>query len=196
MNEEGVFCRSATRNSKQKTVSLAENFRDSRLPFVRMSIKSSHILAEGPYGILPVLSDQLSPRPRCLRPGVFAPFLISLFLPMETTQATTTTSSNLLPQIKSTAEDMSGWLKFIGVVSIIVGVPMIIGLVGILYIWIGVLLYQAGNAAESSDTEKLSVMMNKLKTFFIITGILTGLSLLGMIIAFLTTGLSVLSAFM
>lgn len=113
---------------------------------------------------------------------------------MESPQSPAVESGALLDRIKSTAEDMSGWLKFLGVLNIIMGIPSLIVLVGALYIWLGVLLYQAGSAAESHRTEKLDRMMKKLKTYFIVTGLLAIIGLLCMIGWFAIMGFGIISA--
>jgi hypothetical protein len=89
---------------------------------------------------------------------------------------------------------MSGWLKFLGIVQIIVGIPAVIGLVGILYIWVGYLLYKAGDLAATGNTEDLNEMMEKLKTVVIIAAVLTALGLLSMIFFLFVGGLGIFSA--
>lgn len=108
---------------------------------------------------------------------------------METPQASTIdTYGGLVGRIHDTAMDMSGWLKFLGAVQIAVGIPTLVGLIGALYIWLGVLLWQAGTAAQSPDPEKLGRMMRKLKTFFVVTGVLAALSLIAMIVTLVVAG--------
>lgn len=46
----------------------------------------------------------------------------------------------LIGQLQRKAQDMGGWLKFIGVTFIVVGIPSVIELIGFLYIWLGWLL--------------------------------------------------------
>lgn len=111
---------------------------------------------------------------------------------MESVQ-TSPDSDVIVDSVHSTAQDMSGWLKFLGAVQIIIGIPLLIGLVGALYIWLGVLLWQAGTAAESNQPQQLTEMMNKLKTFFIVTGVLAALGALSMFVTFLTVGGGILT---
>jgi hypothetical protein len=77
-----------------------------------------------------------------------------------------------------------GWLKFLGVMTIIGGIPSVFVLVGILQIWMGVLLFQAGSSIDSAGQfgDKFAFLrsMGNLKTYFMIQGILT---LIGIIIA-------------
>lgn len=113
---------------------------------------------------------------------------------MKSPQSPSVESGAILDRIKYTAEDMSGWLKFLGVMNIIMGIPSLIVLVGALYIWLGVLLYQAGTAAGSHRTEKLHRMMKKLKTYFIVMGILAIIGIIVMIVSFLVMGSAIFSA--
>ena len=77
-----------------------------------------------------------------------------------------------------------GWLKFLGVMTILGGIPSVFVLVGILQIWMGVLLFQAGSSIDSAGQfgDKFAFLrsMGNLKTYFMIQGILT---LIGVIIA-------------
>ncbi len=77
-----------------------------------------------------------------------------------------------------------GWLKFLGVMTIIGGIPSVFVLVGILQIWIGILLFQAGSSLNSAGQfgDKFAFLrsMGNLKTYFLIQGILT---LLGLVFA-------------
>jgi hypothetical protein len=95
------------------------------------------------------------------------------------------------PQETQTVQQLSlpiyqarGWLKFLGVMTIIGGIPSVFALVGILQIWIGVLLFQAGSSIESAGQfgDKFAFLrsMGGLKTYFIIQGVLT---LIGIIFA-------------
>jgi hypothetical protein len=81
---------------------------------------------------------------------------------------------------------MSGWLKFLGVAYIITGIPSLIVLVGAINIWLGVLLFQAGTAAERGDDTALLRMLSKFKTFFIINAVmlLLAVALIGFIVLF------------
>jgi hypothetical protein len=92
------------------------------------------------------------------------------------------------PAISTPAAGMSGWLKFIGVINILIGIPNMIILVGFLYIWLGVLLYQAGDAASTAGAQDVPRLLNKLKTYFIINGVLMLLGLLVFILFFAVVG--------
>jgi hypothetical protein len=79
-----------------------------------------------------------------------------------------------------------GWLQFLGVLMIIGGIGQALSLVGILFawlpIWMGVLLYQAGSniesAAQFGDKFGFLRSMGSLKTYFVLNGVLTLLSII------------------
>lgn len=86
--------------------------------------------------------------------------------------------------------NVKGWLKFLGVLSIIYGIIIALTMVGILIawlpIWLGVLLYQAGRAAErayeAGDPVAMTRALNKLRVYFIVLGViaLIGLLIMGL----------------
>lgn len=73
----------------------------------------------------------------------------------------------------------SGWMKFIGILSIIAGALTALSIIGIIIawlpIWMGVVLYQAGNLASSAyllkDENKFLESVSKIRLYFILTGI-------------------------
>ncbi len=73
----------------------------------------------------------------------------------------------------------SGWMKFIGILSIIAGALTALSIAGIIIawlpIWMGVVLYQAGNLASSAflskDENKFLEAISKIRLYFIIAGI-------------------------
>lgn len=81
-----------------------------------------------------------------------------------------------------------GWLKFLGVLSIIGGVGQALTIVGILVawlpIWMGVLMFQAGSSIDSASQfgDKFAFLrsLGSLKTYFVLQGVLT---LIGIILA-------------
>jgi small neutral amino acid transporter SnatA (MarC family) len=93
-----------------------------------------------------------------------------------------------------------GWIKFVGIFSVIQGVIMVFSVVGILIawlpIWIGVLLYQSASILErayrSGDTFTFCRAMGKLRTYFVIQGVMT---LLGIILVVLVLALGLVGAF-
>jgi len=84
-----------------------------------------------------------------------------------------------------------GWMKFVAVMSIIGGILQALTIVGIIIawlpIWTGVLLFQSASAVEQAyDGDRRDEMirsLSKLKTYFIVMGVLT---LIGIIVTALT----------
>jgi hypothetical protein len=74
---------------------------------------------------------------------------------------------------------MKGWLKFLAIMNIITGAVHALSLVGILWawlpIWLGIVLLQAGGQAsdyaQRGDEAALVAFAGKLKTYFLISGI-------------------------
>jgi hypothetical protein len=81
-----------------------------------------------------------------------------------------------------------GWLKFLGVLSIISGVGTALSIVGILVawlpIWMGVLMFQAGSSIDAAgklgDQFSFLRSLGSIKTYFVLQGVL---SLIGIIIS-------------
>lgn len=86
-----------------------------------------------------------------------------------------------IQQISYPLYDCKGWMKLVSVMSIIVGVIYALTIIGIIFawlpIWIGVLLFQSASAAEDAyyhgSEYELVKSLSKLKTYFIIMGVLT-----------------------
>lgn len=99
------------------------------------------------------------------------------------------------------ATQSKGWLKFLGVLSIIGGVLSALTIVGILVawlpIWMGVLLFQAGSQADAmattQDPNRLVVMLNKLRTYFVIQGVLALIALIGVTLTLMISGTTIFS---
>ena len=85
-----------------------------------------------------------------------------------------------------------GWMKLVGVMSILGGALYALTLIGIIIawlpIWMGVLLFQSASAIElayqSGDRDTMTRSLAKLKTYFIITGIVTLIGIIVGILAF------------
>lgn len=92
--------------------------------------------------------------------------------------------NQIVQQLSMPIYQARGWLKFLGVMTILGGIPSVFILVGILQIWIGVLLLQAGSSIDSAGQfgDKFAFLrsMSNLRTYFVLQGILT---LLGIILA-------------
>lgn len=92
-------------------------------------------------------------------------------------------------------QESKGWLKFMGVVLIASGILTALTLVGIivawLYIWLGVLLWQAGERANQAVQLREPVMLEqylqKIKTVAVIAGVTTAVSIILSIFTFIIT---------
>jgi hypothetical protein len=102
----------------------------------------------------------------------------------------------ILRQILQTSSSMTGWLKFLGIINIISGALTALSLWGIIIawlpIWLGILLLQASqritNARFANSEGELVGMMEKLRLYFIIQGVLIIVSFAVGIIALVVFG--------
>jgi len=93
-----------------------------------------------------------------------------------------------------------GWMKFLGVMSIIGGALQVVTIIGIIIawlpIWTGILLFQSASAVEQAylggNQDAMTRSLSKLKTYFVIMGVLT---LIGIIIMILAIFFGFLGAF-
>lgn len=107
-----------------------------------------------------------------------------------------TDESRVVKELSIPIYQAKGWLKFLGVLSIIGGIFQALSLVGILIawlpIWMGMLMYQAGSniesAAQFGDKFGFLRSMGSLKTYFVLQGVLT-------LIAIITTVLMLCAMF-
>jgi len=89
-----------------------------------------------------------------------------------------------------------GWMKFVGIMSIIQGAFIALSIIGILIawlpIWLGILIMQAADAIEraqlSGDAGALKEALGKLKTYFVIQGVLYLVGIVIMVLYFLFFG--------
>ena len=116
-------------------------------------------------------------------------------------------SEQVFGTIVEEAQKSKGWLKFIGIMMIIGGALEALSIVGIIIawlpVWMGVILIQAANAAESfalnSDTSKLTELASKLRLYFTIQGIFIIVNIAFVILSiilYLILGVSWYSTFM
>lgn len=80
------------------------------------------------------------------------------------------------------------WLILPAVISILVGIPyLLFFLLGAIYIWIGVLLFQANggleNARRTGSARELMKALSKINTLFVIVGVMTLISIVLGVIA-------------
>lgn len=96
-----------------------------------------------------------------------------------------------------------GWMKFLGVMMIVVGALYAITIVGLviawLPIWLGVLLFQASSrieyAYEGGGAVSFMESLGKLKIYFIINGVVVLVSLILVVLGALVGLLGGLAAF-
>ncbi|MEO0086051.1 MAG: DUF5362 family protein [candidate division WOR-3 bacterium] len=112
-----------------------------------------------------------------------------------------------VPVSRANARAMSGWMKFVGIVTLISGILQALSIVGIIWawlsIWLGILINQAGSSARSyadtGDEASLNTLTGRLKLIFKLIGILIIVSVAVSIVAgiiwaiiFATGGLAML----
>ncbi|MCS7009795.1 MAG: DUF5362 domain-containing protein [Anaerolineales bacterium] len=94
--------------------------------------------------------------------------------------------SQLVRELSQPIYQAKGWLKFLGILSIIGGITQALTIVGILIawlpIWLGVLMYQAGSniesAAQAGDKFSFLRSLGNLKTYFVLQGVLILISII------------------
>ena len=78
-----------------------------------------------------------------------------------------------------------GWMRFLGVMSILNGIVQALSCIGILWAWLplwqGVLLFQSASAIEEAsahgDETRLVDSLDRLRLFILITGVVTLITL-------------------
>jgi hypothetical protein len=94
-------------------------------------------------------------------------------------------------QARKNAKGMAGWMKFVGILTIIGGCLQALSILGLviawLPIWMGVVLTKAGSKAgeyaDKGDFTSLEGLTGQLKTYFTISGIMIIVSFAVAIIA-------------
>jgi hypothetical protein len=122
--------------------------------------------------------------------------------------AATATTDDWIRRLVQPAQESRSWLKFLGVASIVIGGLSALTIVGLiyawLYIWIGVLLWQAGDRAGWAYAQQspflLEQYLGKLRTIIVILGVVSAIHLVMTVLAigfFFTLGglAAVLNAF-
>lgn len=107
-------------------------------------------------------------------------------------------STTLSHEVIETARGLSGWLTFIGVVTLLSAIPMAMTIFGIVVAWIpawlGLLLLQAAGAARAGNERDLIRMLRKLNSYFVIQGLLILLGIAAVLIFTLFFGAFVIQA--
>jgi len=89
--------------------------------------------------------------------------------------------TGMIQQLSDPLYRCKGWMKLVAVMSIIGGVLQALTIIGIviawLPIWTGILLFQSASAIrdayERDSRDAMITSLSKLKTYFIIMGVLT-----------------------
>ena len=105
-------------------------------------------------------------------------------------------STDIVKELQDSALRMTGWLKFVGIVTIISGALAALSVIGIIFawipIWLGILLMQAAARAEnarlSENPQELVQMFDKLRLYFLINGVMIILGLAFTLIVLLSLG--------
>ena len=97
-----------------------------------------------------------------------------------------------------------GWIKFLGIVTIVGAALSVLSTFGLgllvawLPIWMGILLLQSGGALEraqmAGDEASMRLALDKLRTYFLIQGILVLISIALAVIAFMVFGTAMFAA--
>jgi len=107
-------------------------------------------------------------------------------------EAAQNNESGIVRELSLPLSQGKGWMKLVGILAIISGIFTALTLFGIvvawLPIWMGVLLFQSASAIDEAqmagDKEAMVKAMAKLKTYFIIMGVVTLIS-----VAFMALGM-------
>ncbi len=109
------------------------------------------------------------------------------------------------PNVRDLSQPLAsgtGWMKLVGIVSIIQGVLMCItivyAIVGWLPIWMGSLVLQACSAVEraqaNGDPQALKEALGKLRTYFVIQGVLILVGIAFVVLGSLIFGAAIVAA--
>ena len=106
----------------------------------------------------------------------------------------TNLQTGIIKEISSPLYNCKGWMKLLGVMSIIGGALQVLTIFGIIIawlpIWTGILLFQSASAIqqahEADSRDAMGRSLSKLRTYFIITGVLTliGIIVFGLLLCF------------
>ena len=100
-------------------------------------------------------------------------------------------------EVVNTSRDMGGWLRLVGIFSIVMGALSILTIVGIIpggiLIWQGILLSRAGKGSKDvggGNVDSIVEVLKPLKIYFIIQGVLILLAFFGWVFAIISLGFS------
>lgn len=98
-------------------------------------------------------------------------------------------NEELIRRVSTPLYNAKGWMKLLGIMSIIMGILVALSIVGIIVawlpIWTGVLLLQSANAIEQAfntgGEQAMVLALQKLRTYFIIFGVIMLLQIIMMV---------------
>jgi len=106
-------------------------------------------------------------------------------------------SEELLKRLCYRAGASAGWMRFLGILSIVQGVFVIFTIWGILIcwlpIWIGLILYRAAGDADLASRgapQSLESFLQRINRYFLIQGVLTLIGIIVAIIMVMVMGLA------
>jgi hypothetical protein len=106
-------------------------------------------------------------------------------------------SEELLKRLCYRAGASAGWMKFLGILSIVQGIFVIFTIWGILIcwlpIWIGLILYRAAGDADLASRgapQSLESFLQRINRYFLIQGVLTLIGIIVAIIMVMVMGLA------
>ena len=110
--------------------------------------------------------------------------------------------SSIVRELSMPLASGRGWIKFLGILSIIGGVFTCLSIIGILWgwlpIWLGVLLFQSASgmeqAAISGDSATFAHAQNKLRLYFVIQGVMIIIAFALAILFLMFGGLALIAA--
>jgi hypothetical protein len=108
-------------------------------------------------------------------------------------------NSDVERKVTTSCKEMNGWIKFLAIVWIISGGFYALTIVGIIIawilIWIGIILLKVSNSCgevAGGKGESLGDMFASLKTFFLLTGIFTIITMALSAIWFIIFGIAMI----
>ena len=106
-------------------------------------------------------------------------------------------------KVMTNCKDMNGWIKFLGITAIIGGGLYAISIIGLIVawlpIWMGIILLKVANGSREvaeGKAESFGDMFDSLKTFFILSGVLTIISIVFSVIWMLVMGIAMIGGIM
>ena len=110
--------------------------------------------------------------------------------------------SEIVRELAAPLASGRGWIKFLGILSIISGVLGALTIVGLVWawlpIWLGILLFQTASgmeqAAISGDASSFVTAQNRLKLYFMINGVMIIVAFALVVLFIIFGGMAVMMA--